>query len=301
MKAQIFLEKETRNMEQPQSEIQAAADPLFSDSTGNHGPLNDSCARGHVARFPEGFEQLEDSRRHRARPANARQEDTTIPLREATFLCEPPLVGSAHQGSTPMGYAGATDEQLVEAAKSLDKDAFAELSNRHVKSVQRRVYRIVRNYEDTEDVVQDALFKAFTHLSGFRGTSAFSTWLMSIAINSALMLLRKRRGQSEVSFGQTADGDQTRRAWEVADHGLDAETTYAKRQAIGVLSRSLMRLPIRYRSVLESYHVREHSMRETADTLGITLSATKSRLLRARLNLRASLARQGIFKADGYL
>lgn len=199
-----------------------------------------------------------------------------------------------------MDYVRATNEQLVEAAKSLDKDAFAELSKRHVKSVHRRVFGIVRNHEDTEDVVQDTLFKAYTHLSGFRGSCAFSTWLMSIAINSALMLVRKRRGHSEVPFGQAADDNQTWNVWEVADHNIDAETTYARHQTISVLSRSVTRLPLRYRSVLESYHVRERSMRETADALGITLPAAKSRLLRARINLRASLARQGISIADAH-
>ena len=150
---------------------------------------------------------------------------------------------------------------------SLDKEAFAELCSRHVKSVQRKVFGIVRNHEDTEDVVQEALLKAYTHLSGFRGSCTFSTWLMSIAINSALMLLRKRKGHSEVSFDYSVDDDQTWSSWEFADPHLDTERSYARRQALRVLSGAVVRLPSRYRSVLERYHAREQSMKESADTL----------------------------------
>src|SRR5215469_4045143 len=101
--------------------------------------------------------------------------------------------------STFLGYREASDEALLAAARSSDECAFAELSDRYRKSIHNTASRIVRHREDAEDVVQDTLFKAYTHLKHFRGACRFSSWLTSIAINSALMLLRRRRSRSEIS------------------------------------------------------------------------------------------------------
>jgi hypothetical protein len=92
----------------------------------------------------------------------------------------------------------ATDEVLTLAARSGNGPAFVELSGRHSKKIQLHVYRILSNWEDAEDVVQESLLKAFKHLGQFRGTCSFSSWLTRIAINSALMLLRRRRVRLEL-------------------------------------------------------------------------------------------------------
>ena len=94
---------------------------------------------------------------------------------------------------------GATNEVLTLAARSGNGSAFVELSRRHSKRIQLRIYRILGNWEDTEDALQDSLLKAFMHLDQFRGTCNFSTWLTKIAINSALMVLRKRKAHPETS------------------------------------------------------------------------------------------------------
>ena len=204
--------------------------------------------------------------------------------------------------NTPtIDYARAPASRLLAAAKSSDKEAYAELSSRCVDSVYRKVFRIVRNREDSEDVVQEALIKAYTHLNEFRGSCTFSTWLMTIAINSALMLLRKRRRLSEVSIDQSGDDDQAWGDWEFSDPRPNAEMMYARRQAVLQLSRAVERLPLRYRSVLEQCYAKEQSMKEAADSLGITLSAIKSRLLRARLTVRSSLAGERISIAECFL
>ena len=289
-------------MEQAQSTIKAAFDPLIPGTTVADGASNDTDPPSHQAptRLVDRMVGTRvGSSRTQVRQANEPQGDNLPSFHEDPATTPSPM-GAANPRIAPIDYACATNEQLLESARASDKEAFAELCSRHVKSVQRKVFGIVRNHEDTEDVVQETLLKAYTHLSGFRGSCTFSTWLTSIAINSALMLLRKRKGHLEVSFDHSVDDDQTWSSREFADPHLDTERSYARRQALRVLSGAVVRLPSRYRSVLERYHAREQSMKETADTLGLTVAAVKSRLLRGRLNLRATLARKGISIADAY-
>jgi RNA polymerase sigma-70 factor (ECF subfamily) len=289
-------------MDQAESTIKAAFDPLIPGTTVADGASNGTYPRSHLAPTPlldRMVGTIVGPSRTQVRRPNVPQGDNLFSLNEGTATTSP-LSGGATPETAPTDYACATNEQLLESARASDKEAFAELCSRHVKSVQRKVFGIVRNHEDTEDVVQETLLKAYTHLSGFRGSCTFSTWLTSIAINSALMLLRKRKGHLEVSFDHSVDDDQTWSSREFADPHLDTERSYARRQALRVLSGAVVRLPLRYRSVLERYHAREQSMKETADTLGLTVAAVKSRLLRGRLNLRATLARRGISIADAY-
>ena len=186
-------------------------------------------------------------------------------------------------------YANASDQQLLTAAKSSDGRAFEELSHRHLGSIRKRVYRILRNPEDTDDVVQDSLLSAYSHLHEFRGSSTFSTWMTRIAVNTALMLLRKRKSRSEVSLDQGAEADQTWSTWEVPDPSPNTERAYAMEEALEIMSRAVKRLPPPYRSVLEQYHAQERSLREAADKLGITVASAKARLFRARRALRSRL------------
>jgi RNA polymerase sigma-70 factor (ECF subfamily) len=197
-------------------------------------------------------------------------------------------------------YGLASDELLLVAARSGDERAFVELCSRFTASVQRKVFRILRNREDTEDVVQEALFKAYTHLGQFRGTCKFSTWLTRIAINSALMQLRKKRSHSEVSFHQSRNDDGTWDILDIRDPSPNAEQVYAKHQAVGRLSRAVERLPSAYRTMISEYHGQERPLKETADSLGITLSAAKSRLLRARIAIRSILESKPISIIDAW-
>jgi RNA polymerase sigma factor (sigma-70 family) len=224
--------------------------------------------------------------------------DDRISAGETAATQQSNQVGTETLNAPMIDYRHAPEAQLLAAARSLDGRAFGELSARYAVSVHKRVYRILRNREDTEDVVQEALFKAYAHLGEFRGSCAFSTWLTKIAINSALMLLRKRRAHSEVSFDQTGEDDETWGVWEFPDPYPDAEQVYAKRQTIDVLSRAVKRLPESYRSVIELYHAQEQSLQESAETLGITVSAAKSRLLRARHTVRSILERGRVSMAD---
>jgi RNA polymerase sigma factor (sigma-70 family) len=150
------------------------------------------------------------------------------------------------------------------------------------------MYRITRNPQDAEDALQDAFLKAFVHLKNFDGRSTFSTWLTRIAINTALMILRKKRAHPETSMEWTADGDNWQQ-WEMADMRVDIEEHYAKKEAERHLDRAIHRLRPSLRSVIEIQQSHCSSVKEIAEVAGISVAATKSRLLRAKTVLRRSL------------
>jgi RNA polymerase sigma-70 factor (ECF subfamily) len=201
----------------------------------------------------------------------------------------PNLTKGSTNVSPLLDYQHASDEELFAAARSSDERVFTELSTRYRESIHKRATRIVRHRGDAEDVVQDTLFKAYVHLHHFRSTCRFSSWLTRIAINSALNLLRKRRSRSEVSCDQRGEEDSTWKIWEFPDPSPNPEQTYEKRQALSLLLQALTRLPPAYRSVLTQFHDREQSVQRIADTVGISVAAAKSRLRRARLNIRSTL------------
>ena len=186
-------------------------------------------------------------------------------------------------------YSNASDDQLLKAAKSDDGRAFEELSYRHLGSIRKRVYSIVRNPEDTDDVVQDSLLNAYRHLHKFRESCTFSTWITRIAINTALMLLRKRKSRPQVSLDQGAEVDRQWSTWEVPDPSPNTERAFAMAEAFEIMSLAVKRLRPEYRSVLEQCHTQERSLREAADRLGITVASAKARLFRARRTLRSRL------------
>jgi RNA polymerase sigma-70 factor (ECF subfamily) len=208
------------------------------------------------------------------------------------------MVAFTNPGDFMPEYFRVSDEELLVAARSSDGRAFAELCRRHTRSIQNRVFRMLRNREDAEDVLQDAICSAFVHLQCFRGTCAFSTWLTQIAINSALILMRKRRSRSETSYDLRTDEDQEWQMWEFADRSPNPEQIYAKRQAIERVAVAVNRLPPRYRDLVQQFHGAEQSLQESAEKLGIKVGAAKSRLLRARLKIRSRLEKQRISFAD---
>jgi len=184
-----------------------------------------------------------------------------------------------------------SDDQLLQAARAGDGQAFAALSGRYCGLVRQKIYKILHHREDTEDVLQDTLLKAFNHLDQFQGSSRFSTWLTKIGINSAFMLLRKRRIRVESSYDRVGDENSGWEIWDFPDPAPDPEHLYAKRQRHDLLRGAVGRLPENVRYIVNHYHGQERSLRETADALGISVSAAKSRLLRARITLRSSLKR----------
>ena len=148
-------------------------------------------------------------------------------------------------------------------------------------------YRITGNREDAEDVIQDAWLSAYVHLNTFDGRSKFSTWLTRIAINSALAILRRKRARPETSM-EITDGE-TWQHWEIVDETKNIEELYARYERTERLRRAICRLQPTLRNVLEIHQSNDRSIKEIADLAGISVAATKSRLLRARKILRKTL------------
>ncbi len=183
-----------------------------------------------------------------------------------------------------------TDEELVTMAKSGDQPAFVELCRRYGRVLTRRIRRMVQNHHDAEDILQDSILRAYTNLDGFRGCCSFQTWITTIAINSSLMHLRKRRRlHSHASMElPTTDGERGR-SWDIPDPSPNPEHYYATYQTSAMLARAVERLPKKSRELLEHYHKDEGKMVDVANAIGITVAAAKSRLLRARRLLRHCL------------
>ena len=181
-----------------------------------------------------------------------------------------------------------TDEVLVAAAKSGDHPAFLELWTRHSNRAFKTAYRITGNRYDAEDASQDAWMRAYMHLNTFDGRAKFSTWLTRIAINSALMILRKNRAHPEISMDWNGNGE-TWRQWEVADKRANIEERYTRKEAERHLKRAIHRLRPALRTIIEIQQSHDGSVKEIAEVAGISVAAVKSRLLRARTVLRRSL------------
>jgi RNA polymerase sigma-70 factor, ECF subfamily len=183
--------------------------------------------------------------------------------------------------------SAATDEVLVAAAKSGDRPAFAELWQRHSNTVFKVAYRITQNRDDAEDVIQEAWMRAYVHLNTFDGRAKFSTWLTRVVINSALMTLRRKRAHPETSMEIT--GGEIWQPREIADQTKNAEELYARNERTELLRRAICRLPPSLRNVVEIHQSNDRSIKEIAKIAGLSVAATKSRLLRARAALHRDL------------
>ena len=180
------------------------------------------------------------------------------------------------------------DDVLVAAAQDGQEWAFVELCTRNSKRVFNTIYGVTKNREDAEDALQDSMMRAFLHLKQFDGRSSFATWFTRIGINSALMILRKRRIRLETSMDATAEGE-TWQSWQIADHSPNPEEHYAGHERSLHLKRAICHLPGALRSVVESGQMEGHSMKQIARNMGISIPATKSRLARAKVALRKSM------------
>lgn len=186
----------------------------------------------------------------------------------------------------------ANDAVLVAVARSGDSSAFVELSRRHSRRVLHKVYRITNDWQDAEDVLQESLMRAFVHLHSFECRASFSTWLTRIAINTALMLLRKRKGALRSAIDSSLDYFDQSEKWELRDHRDNPEQHYARQQRAYLLNGAMRRLRPESRRVLELQQAGELSTKEIAQCLGISEPAVKSRLSRARIALREFVQRE---------
>ncbi len=185
------------------------------------------------------------------------------------------------------------DQQLVRLAKTGDFDAFEQLVGKYERDVFTLATRIVRNTQDAEEVVQETFLSIVEHLRDFKEASTFHTWLVRIATNHALKVLRRRRSRPTVPL-QVDSGDEDSPLPHpdfVAEWRDNPQRLAEQRETQEILTDSIMRLEEKYRLVFLLRDVEGLSTEETAESLGITLSNAKVRLLRARLMLRERLTR----------
>jgi RNA polymerase sigma-70 factor (ECF subfamily) len=193
------------------------------------------------------------------------------------------------KGTSKPVKVSAQEEMLLSAAQAGHEWAFVELCYRHSRRILFTLSRITENREDAEDAFQEATLNAFVHFGDFNQNSSFATWLTRISINSALMILRKRRVRPEVSIDEPIDDSARSFQWEIADRRPNPEQYYIQRENRRLLQSAISKLPTVYRRVFEIRLRSEGSMKEIADEAGITIGATKSRLMRARKALHCSI------------
>ena len=182
------------------------------------------------------------------------------------------------------------EDVLVAEARAGNAESFTTLINQYDRHIYRLALNITGNQEDAEDVLQDSFLKAYSNLGRFQGDSRFYTWLVRIAVNEALMKLRKRRGASWVSLDEPAEtDDRSLMPREIEDWAENPEQSYAKTELQDILSQAIEKLEPQFRTVFVLRDVEEFSTEETAKMLSLSVPAVKSRLLRARLKLRELL------------
>ena len=180
---------------------------------------------------------------------------------------------------------------LVLAAKRGDGQAFEIL----IKRYQRRILAVARRFtrirEDAEDIVQQSFQKAFVHLGKFEGKSSFSTWLTRIAINEALMFLRRVRGAREISIDDLSGNEETAGHMEMPDSRPSPERALLESEQNKVLWAAINKLTPRTRKAIELRDLEELSTKEAARVMGLSVDAVKGRVFHGRRKLHHVLKR----------
>jgi RNA polymerase sigma-70 factor (ECF subfamily) len=182
-----------------------------------------------------------------------------------------------------------SERPLARRAATGDRAAFAVLAERHYERVHALAWRWSGARGDAEDIAQETMVKMAVAIRSFRGESAFSTWVYRIAINESLMILRKAK-RIVGSLDDIDDTDEEMEPKEVTDWCCQPEETFIKHEVRVELDKAIQLLPEKLRVVFILRDMEDLSIRDTASALGITEMAVKTRLLRARLQLREILS-----------
>jgi RNA polymerase sigma-70 factor (ECF subfamily) len=188
-----------------------------------------------------------------------------------------------------VGPVASDDLDLVHASKNGDVAAFEQLVMRYDRRLLRIAQHVIRNREDSEDAVQEAFLRAFQHLGDFREDSQFSTWLIRITVNQALMKLRKLRNIKEVSLDEDFQADGGVLPIEVSDWAPNPEQLYRASELQDILEKTISEVRPTLRTVFVLRDIEGLSTNETAAVLNLSQAAVKARLWRARLQLRERL------------
>jgi RNA polymerase sigma-70 factor, ECF subfamily len=182
-------------------------------------------------------------------------------------------------------FAAYAEDELVRMTQAGDECAFTELVRRNQRSCAKLAFSILRDRQDAEDEVQNAMWKAFEHIGQFQQDSKFSTWLTRIVVNQCLMRLRQVRRVRFLYLDESHGGEE-QLTLELRDMRKTPEQELGKSQIGGALAREIRRIPPLLRTVFLLRDIQELPMPDVAEALGISVAAAKSRLLRARVELR---------------
>lgn len=179
----------------------------------------------------------------------------------------------------------------IDALKAGDRAAFAQMVNEFSDPIYRLGLKMTGNSADAEDVLQETFLKAICSISSFEARSSLSTWLYRIALNEALMLLRKRKPELQLAEEHAdEEEDEQSSAFEIVDWCCIPENELLSGEARQFIQKAIDALPERLKVVFLLRDMEGLSIRETADALGLTETAVKTRLLRARFRLRQELS-----------
>ncbi len=204
---------------------------------------------------------------------------------------EAEILNAAQDENNLYGDGTVEESDLLERAQAGEENAFSILLRPYIHLPYHVALRITGNREDAEDASQQSLLKAFTKIRQFQGDSQFSTWLTRIAINEALMKLRKRR-REKVRVAAMDDFEEEENPIEqvAASEDVNPEAIYMKWENQRCVRRSIDGLRGVTRSVVTMLVMQERKIKETAKLLKLSESAVKSRVMRARQQLRENLA-----------
>lgn len=216
---------------------------------------------------------------------------------QPTSLAEPAELDA--QAGAPVLAEPHPDLALVARAKAGDTAAFEQLVRQYDRQIYRTALHITQNREDAEDITQDVFFKAYQKLEQFQGNSKFSTWLVRIAVNESLMRLRRRKTSRTVSMDQDVETEEGAIPRDFAEWRPNPEQSFSQSELGDILQKTIAGLPPGFRTVFTLRDIENLSTEETAEALGLSVPAVKSRLLRARLQLRERLSRYFRQKKEG--
>ena len=193
----------------------------------------------------------------------------------------------AQTAAEKLDFSEMTDQELVELCKRGDDEAMTSLIQRHYGTSLRVAQSILRNRPDSEDAVQTAYGRAFRYLHTFREEARFSTWITSIVVNQSLMHLRRQRRATLLSLDEPSHEQASRY---LTSREASPEESAARREISIAIARALARLPHGLRMPYTLHAVSGLPVAEVADKLGLSVSATKSRIFRARCSLQSRLS-----------
>ena len=183
-----------------------------------------------------------------------------------------------------------SQEFSISALQDGDRVEFARLVDAYSTQIYRLALKMLGSEQDAEDVLQNTFLKALQAIANLEGRSSLSTWLYRIAVNEALMLLRKHKPTISVAIDYEDDDEELSHPTQFTDWCCLPEKELLSDEAKVVLDEAIRRLPEKLRIVFLLRDIEGLSIRDTSETLDLTETAVKTRLLRARLNLREQLS-----------